>query len=140
MHVLIIDGQGGRIGRLFIENLKKKSPQIYITAIGTNSIATAAMLKAGADDGATGENPVIVNCNKVDLIVGPIGIVLANSLLGEVTPKMAEAVASSNAKKLLFPISKCNNTVIGVQQLSLPEFIELAIKECLHLFSLSSTL
>lgn len=133
MKILVIDGQGGRIGRLFIEGLKQQAPQLYITAIGSNSIATASMLKAGADEGATGENPVVLNSALADIIVGPIGIVLSNSLLGEITPRMAEAVASSRAKKLLIPINRCNNTVIGTQPLSLSEFVALAIQEVLQM-------
>jgi hypothetical protein len=133
MKILVIDGQGGRIGRLFIEGLKQQAPQLYITAIGSNSIATASMLKAGADEGATGENPVVLNSTLADIIVGPIGIVLSNSLLGEITPRMAEAVASSRAKKLLIPINRCNNTVIGTQPLSLSEFVALAIQEVLQM-------
>ena len=133
MKILVIDGQGGRIGRLFIEGLKQQAPQLYITAIGSNSIATASMLKAGADEGATGENPVVLNSALADIIVGPIGIVLSNSLLGEITPRMAEAIASSRAKKLLIPINRCNNTVIGTQPLSLSEFVALAIQEVLQM-------
>lgn len=133
MKILVIDGQGGRIGRLFIEGLKQQAPQLYITAIGSNSIATASMLKAGADEGATGENPVVLNSALADIIVGPIGIVLSNSLLGEITPRMAEAVASSRAKKLLIPINRCNNMVIGTQPLSLSEFVALAIQEVLQM-------
>lgn len=133
MKILVIDGQGGRIGRLFIEGLKQQAPQLYITAIGSNSIATASMLKAGADEGATGENPVVLNSALADIIVGPIGIVLSNSLLGEITPRMAEAVASSRAKKLLIPINRCNNTVVGTQPLSLSEFVALAIQEVLQM-------
>ena len=104
MKILVIDGQGGRIGCLFIETIKKKASNIHITAVGSNSIATASMLKAGADEGATGENPVIFNSKNTDFIMGPIGIIIANSLLGEITPRMAEAISSSHAKKILIPI------------------------------------
>lgn len=132
MKILVIDGQGGRVGRLLIEGLKQQAPQLYITAIGSNSIATASMLKAGADEGATGENPVVFNSATADIIVGPIGIILSNALLGEITPRMAEAVSSSKAKKILIPINRCNNLVVGIQTLSLPEFVELAIQEVLQ--------
>ena len=133
MKILVIDGQGGRVGRLLIEGLKQQAPQLYITAIGSNSIATASMLKAGADEGATGENPVVFNSATADIIVGPIGIILSNALLGEITPRMAEAVSSSKAKKILIPINRCNNLVVGIQTLSLPEFVELAIQEVLQI-------
>ncbi|PWL48711.1 MAG: hypothetical protein DBY39_02550 [Clostridiales bacterium] len=133
MKILVIDGQGGRVGRLLIEGLKQQAPQLYITAIGSNSIATASMLKAGADEGATGENPVVFNSATADIIVGPIGIILSNALLGEITPSMAEAVSSSKAKKILIPINRCNNLVVGIQTLSLPEFVELAIQEVLQI-------
>ena len=112
MKILVIDGQGGRVGRLLIEGLKQQAPQLYITAIGSNSIATASMLKAGADEGATGENPVVFNSATADIIIGPIGIILSNALLGEITPRMAEAVSSSKAKKILIPINRCNNLVV----------------------------
>ena len=133
MKILVIDGQGGRVGRLLIEGLKQQAPQLYITAIGSNRIATASMLKAGADEGATGENPVVFNSATADIIVGPIGIILSNALLGEITPRMAEAVSSSKAKKILIPINRCNILVVGIQTLSLPEFVELAIQEVLQI-------
>ena len=133
MKILVIDGQGGRVGRLLIEGLKQQAPQLYITAIGSMSIATASMLKAGADEGATGENPVVFNSATADIIIGPIGIILSNALLGEITPRMAEAVSSSKAKKILIPINRCNNLVVGIQTLSLPEFVELAIQEVLQI-------
>ncbi len=131
MKILVIDGQGGRIGCLFIETIKKKASNIHITAVGSNSIATASMLKAGADEGATGENPVIFNSKNTDFIMGPIGIIIANSLLGEITPRMAEAISSSHAKKILIPINRCNHTIVGIQALSLQEFVDLAVKEIL---------
>lgn len=103
-------------------------PNYELIAIGTNSIATAAMLKAGADFGATGENPVVYNCADADIIIGPLGIVVANALLGEVTPSMALAVGQSSAHKILLPINKCNNVVVGVQELSYKEYVDLAIE------------
>lgn len=99
MKLLVIDGQGGKMGRAIVEQLKKELPEQEITAIGTNSIATSTMLKAGADMGATGENPVIFNCKDADIVIGPIGIIAANSLLGEVTPSMAAAISSSRLLK-----------------------------------------
>lgn len=123
MKIVIIDGQGGRIGQLLVEGIKKENISCDTYAIGTNSIATSAMLKAGADFGATGENPVIVACRDADVIIGPIGIVSADSLLGEVTPQMAVAVGQSNALKLLLPVSHCNNQVIGVKSITMNEMV-----------------
>lgn len=113
MLIAVIDGQGGGMGVKIIEKLREEfNTRIEILAIGTNSIATSSMLKAGANFGATGENPAIFNSSKADIIVGPLAIVLANGLRGEITPKMAEAIASSEAKKLLIPSSRCNVEVV----------------------------
>lgn len=127
MNILVIDGQGGKIGSMVVSLLKKAMPNQEVIAVGTNSIATSAMLKAGADKGASGENPVIVNAKKADVIVGPLGIVIADSMLGEVTPKMAESVASSNARKLLIPTNNCNNIVLGTESISLNELVIIAV-------------
>ncbi len=127
--ITIIDGQGGKMGRAIVEQLKKQFPKQEILAIGTNSTATTAMLKAGADYGATGENPVIVAARDSDLIIGPIGIVIADSLHGEVTPAMAAAVGQSRARQLLMPVNRCNHHVIGTEQMSLNEIISCVIKE-----------
>lgn len=126
-NVLIIDGQGGQLGRQMVEAVRNLIPGAQITAVGTNAIATAAMLKAGADRGATGENSVIVCTRDADIIVGPVGIVIADSLLGEITPAMAVAVGQSRAKKILLPVNKCNNIIIGVDGKSTSELIEDAI-------------
>jgi len=112
--ILVIDGMGGGMGRAIIENIKNEKPDAIITAVGTNSLATAAMLKAGANYGATGENAVIFNCKKADYIIGVIGIIIANSMHGEVSPKMVEAVSSSVAHKILIPYEKSNITVLGL--------------------------
>lgn len=117
------------MGKAVVEQLKKELPDQELIAIGTNSIATATMLKAGADYGATGENPVIFNSADADIIIGPIGIILANSLLGEVTPAMAAAVSGSGAKKILIPINKCNSYVVGTQSLSLTEHVSLVAQQ-----------
>lgn len=127
--ITVIDGQGGKMGKSIIEQLKKQFPGQEILAIGTNNTATAAMLKAGADFGATGENPVIVAARDSDLIIGPIGIVIADSLYGEVTPAMAVAVGQSRARQLLMPVNRCNHQVVGCSNLSLNEIISLAIEE-----------
>lgn len=129
MKIVVMDGQGGRIGRGIIEKLKGLNIDSDIWAIGTNSIATSAMLKAGADYGATGENPVIVNCRDADIIVGPIGIVIADSLLGEITPAMAVAIGQSKAQKILLPVNKCNNKVVGIESINVSEIIGLATEQ-----------
>jgi len=114
MNILIIDGMGGGIGKSIIEHIKSEFAGAVITAVGTNSIATSAMLKAGADYGATGENAVVFNCTKADFIIGVTGIIFANAMHGEISPKMAEAVSSSLAHKILLPVDKCNVTIVGV--------------------------
>ncbi len=130
MNILIIDAQGGGIGRQLVAAIKSELPgSVSVTAVGTNSTATSAMLKAGADIAATGENAVIVNSRKADVIVGPIGIVIADSLYGEITPKMAEAVAQSSARRLLIPINHCDNIVIGVGDLHIGRLIQKVIDE-----------
>lgn len=126
--VVIIDGQGGRMGRLLIERIRGTGQECEIQAIGTNSIATAAMLKAGADAGATGENPVIVACRDADVILGPVGIVIADSLQGEVTPAMAAAVGQSRARRLLLPVNQCGNVIAGVRELSMAQLIDEAVR------------
>jgi len=120
-NILIIDGQGGGLGRLLVEAVRKLLPEAEITAVGTNSAATAAMLKGGANTGATGENPVLVCCREADVVAGPIGIVLADALMGEITPRMAEAVARSRAHKVLIPSGRCNHTVVGVSPAPMAE-------------------
>lgn len=127
--ILVIDGQGGKLGKEIILGLKKFHQQIEIIAVGTNGMATQEMLKAGAEKAATGENPVVFNSKTADIIIGPIGIVIANSLLGEVTPEMALAVGSSAAKKVLIPINKCDNFVIATKSLSFSELINEAIEK-----------
>lgn len=127
MKIVVIDGQGGSLGKAITEKIKSRyNCEIY--AIGTNSIATSAMIKAGADYGATGENPVVVNSRDADVIIGPIGIIAANSLLGEITPKMAAAIACSEARKILVPVSKCKIHVAGTPELSFGEAIECAVE------------
>jgi len=111
------------MGQAIVERIKNSDIMCSLVAIGTNSIATSAMLKAGADAGATGENPVIVACRDADVIIGPIGIIAADSLLGEVTPSMAVAVGGSRAKKLLIPVNMCNNIVVGTQSFSMSKMI-----------------
>lgn len=133
MNILVIDAQGGGIGRQLVSAIKQNIPSAVVTAVGTNSAATAAMLKAGADNAATGENAVVVGCRKADVIVGPIGIVIADALLGEITPQMAVAVGQSNAKRILIPINHCDNIVAGVSDLSAGRLIQCAIDEIMKL-------
>ena len=129
MKITIIDGQGGKIGKTIVENLKQRHPNQEIYAIGTDSIATAAMMKAGADYGATGENPCIVNAQDSDIIIGPIGIVFANALLGEITPAIATAVGASKAFKVLIPMNRCNHYVVGCEEAGISEYIRLACEK-----------
>lgn len=124
MRIAVIDGQGGGIGKAIIEELRNAlGDEIEIVALGTNSLATALMIKAGADNGATGENAVVFNVMKVDVIIGPIGIIAADSMLGELTPKMAVAIAKSPAQKVLIPLDKCHIQVAGVKRDSIPGHI-----------------
>ena len=118
MRVTIIDGQGGQLGAPLGKGGVERFPQVQLTAIGTNAAATAAMRKAGARDAATGENPVLVACRKADVILGPIGIVIADALLGEVTETMAAAVGRADAVRILLPMNRCENLVAGVPELT----------------------
>ena len=129
MNILVIDGQGGQLGGQIIKSLKAKFENIDITAVGTNATATATMLKAGASRGATGENPVVVACRKADIIIGPIGIVIADAMLGEITPQMAAAVGQADASRILLPINKCDNLVAGVGDITMTAIIEDAIEK-----------
>lgn len=118
MNVLVVDGQGGQLGGQLIKLLKDNFEDIKIIAVGTNAMATSTMLKVGANQAATGENPLIVACRKADIIIGPIGIVIADSLWGEITPQMAIAVGQAEAVRILLPINKCDNIVAGISDLS----------------------
>ena len=129
MNILIIDAQGGGIGKQVILAVKQNMPDAAITAVGTNTTATSMMLKAGADYGATGENAVIVGTRKADVIIGPIGIIVADSMFGEITPAMATAVGQSNAKRILIPVNHCDNIVVGVRNLGIKEMIEDVLAE-----------
>ena len=127
MKVLVIDGQGGGIGKALVAGLKACGVNCEITAVGTNSLATIAMQKAGADKAATGENAVVVACRTADIVAGPVGIVVADALVGEVTPKMAAAVGSSSAKKVLIPVNMCDTYVVGVQETAVSNLVQLAV-------------
>ena len=127
MNILVIDSQGGGMGKQLVSAIRQRLPQAHITAVGTNSTATAAMLKAGADAAATGENAVIVGCRRADVIVGPIGIVIADAMYGEVTPAMAVAVGQSRARRVLIPVNQCDNIIAGVAQQPMGNLVESAI-------------
>ena len=119
MNILVIDGQGGQLGGQLIRLLRENFKDAKLVAVGTNATAASAMLKAGADQAATGENPVIVASRKADVIIGPIGIVIADSLWGEITPQMAKAVGQADAVRILLPVNKCDNLVAGISDLSI---------------------
>ena len=127
MKIVVIDGQGGRLGQLLVEKVRGRLPQAQIYALGTNAAATTAMLKAGAHFGATGENPVVRGVADADGVLGPVGIVVADAILGEVTPAMAQAVGGCRAKKFLVPMNSCGVLVAGVEERPLAEYVSLAV-------------
>ena len=126
MKIVVIDGQGGRLGKLLVEAVKDRIPQAEVLAVGTNGIATATMQKAGADYVATGENPVVRGVMDADVVLGPLGIVVAHSILGEVTPRIAEAVGGCRGKKILVPMNSCGVSVAGTQEVGLAGYVKLA--------------
>ena len=126
MKIVVIDGQGGRLGKLLVEAVKDRIPQAAVRAVGTNGIATATMQKAGADYVATGENPVVRGVMDADVVLGPLGIVVAHSILGEVTPRIAEAVGGCRGKKILIPMNSCGVSVAGTQEMGLAGYVKLA--------------
>ena len=127
--ILIVDGQGGRIGKMLVEQLASRADRYEILAVGTNSIATSTMLKAGAARGGTGENAVIVACRTADCILGPLGIVVADSMMGEISPAIAVAIGQSPAFRLLVPMNLCNSYVVGVSSLTLKDMIAQTLDE-----------
>ena len=136
-NILIIDAQGGGVGRQLVSAIRQELPNAPLTAVGGNSTATAAMLKAGADRGATGENAVVVACRQADVMLGPIGIVIADSMLGEITPKMAAAVARSGAKRILIPFDHCDNVVVGVPETSMKALVREAVSVLMEMVKAS---
>jgi hypothetical protein len=129
MKIVVIDGQGGALGKHLISAIKSAAGAgAEITALGTNSAATSAMMNGGADRGATGENPIIVACSDADIIVGPVGILCANAMLGEITPNMALAVGASRAVKILVPVSKCDIMIVGASDMSYGEYVKIAAR------------
>ncbi len=123
--IAVIDGQGGGIGSLIIKRLKEELGESFeIIALGTNSSATTSMMKARANKGATGENAIILNVKKVDIIAGPLSIILSNGFLGELSPAIAEAISASPAKKLLIPLNQEGVEIIGILKEPLPHLID----------------
>ena len=135
MDILIIDGQGGNLGRMLTRRLREALPQADIVAVGTNSTATENMLKGGADRAATGENAVVVNARRARVITGPLGIVIADALMGEVTPAMAMAVGTSDAVRVLIPMNRCDTLVAGVAEKPMGELVEDAVRRIVDLLS-----
>ena len=133
MDILIIDGQGGNLGRQLTRKLKEAMPQADVTVVGTNSTATENMLKGGADRAATGENAVLVNVRRAKVIAGPLGIVIADALLGEVTPAMARAVGQSDAVRVLIPMNRCETLVAGVAEKPMGELLDDAVRRIVAL-------
>jgi hypothetical protein len=129
MRIAVIDGQGGGIGKAIVEKLKTAFYEdAEILVLGTNALATSLMLRAGGNEGASGENAIVVNAPKVDIIIGTIGIIAANSMLGELTPLMAKAITESPAKKILIPLNRCNIDIVGVNEQPLPHLVDEAIE------------
>lgn len=130
MRIAVIDGQGGGIGKVIVEKLRKDLPEeTEIIALGTNALAASLMIKAGANEGASGENAIVYNVDKVDIIIGVIGIIAANSMLGELTSAMAAAISSSPAKKILLPLNKCNIEIVGVKNEPLPHLVDSTVEK-----------
>ena len=129
MNILVMDAQGGGIGKQVVTAVRTRFPDATITAVGTNAAATTAMLRAGADEGATGENAAVVCCRRADVIIGPVGIVIADALLGEVTPRMAVAVGQSAAKRILIPVNHCANFIAGVADMSVGRLVDSVVTE-----------
>lgn len=129
MKIMVMDGQGGGVGRSLVEEIGTRYPEAWVAAVGTNAAATANMMKGGASAGATGENAVLYNSRRADVIVGPIGIVMANAMLGEITPKMAEAVSSADVPVILIPMSKSNAQVVGVVDRKLGDYVREAAEK-----------
>ena len=129
MNILVMDAQGGGIGKQVVTAVRTRFPDVTITAVGTNAAATTAMLRAGADEGATGENAAVVCCQRADVIIGPVGIVIADAMLGEVTPRMAVAVGQSAAKRILIPVNHCANFIAGVADMSVGRLVDSVVAE-----------
>lgn len=133
MRIVVVDGQGGKLGKELVEKISSRFPDAFIIAVGTNSAASSAMLKGGASAAATGENALKVACRKADIIVGPLGIVIADALMGEISPEMAVTVGSSNAARILLPVNKCDNYIAGVGDITVSEMVEDAVNKIAEL-------
>jgi hypothetical protein len=133
MTILVVDAQGGGLGKALIQALRSQLEKATILGVGTNSNATLAMIKAGATEGATGENSIVVTSKKADIIVGPMGLIIANSMLGEITPKMAEAIAESSASKVLIPFQHCDTYLVGVKEATLAELVKEAVDKVVEI-------
>ena len=128
MNILVIDAQGGGIGKQLVARIKKEYPAETVIAVGTNSIATAAMIKAGADKGATGENSVVVACKTADVIVGPIGIIITDAMLGEITETIAKSVAQAKAVRILIPFNMCDTLIAGIADTGTGSLLDAAMQ------------
>jgi Ni,Fe-hydrogenase maturation factor len=135
LKVAIIDGQGGGIGKRLIEKIKSTNLPLELIALGTNSLATSGMIKSGANVGATGENSIVVNADKIDVIMGPLAIIVPNSIMGEITPKMAHAIGNSRALKILIPISRCNVEIAGTKNVNMNDLLDYAVKELVSFYN-----
>ena len=129
MEILVVDGQGGRIGQQLVRAILARFPGAEVRGVGANSMATAALMKGGAAQAATGENALKVACRTADVILGPVGIVIADALLGEISPAMAAAVAQSRARRILIPLNQCDNVVAGVAELPVGKLLDSAVAE-----------
>lgn len=129
LKIAVIDGQGGGIGKHIVEQLRKRFPELYILALGTNALATGAMVRAGASEGASGEGAICFNANRVDIIAGSFAIMMVYELLGEITPQMAAALSASKAEKLLLPIQRGSIQLVGIPRSPLPHQIEALVNE-----------
>ena len=138
MNILVMDAQGGGIGKQVVTAVRTRFPDVTITAVGTNAAATTAMLRAGADEGATGENAAVVCCRRADVIIGPVGIVIADALLGEITPAMAAAVCQCGAKRVLIPVNHCDNYIVGVPEQPIGDLVAAAVQKVTDLCGGSS--
>ncbi len=134
MKITVVDGQGGKLGKQIVERLCRVFTEAEIVAIGTNSLATSTMLKGGANAAATGENALVVACRNSDVIVGPVGIVIADALMGEITPRMAAAIGASDAFRILLPVSKCNNYISCASNSTVSEMIDDAVNKITEMF------
>ena len=129
MRILVIDAQGGGVGKQLVSKIKAEIKDVEVVAVGTNALATSAMLKAGADVASTGENSIVYSSARADLIVGPMGIAMPNAMNGEITPRMAEAVSGARAARILIPFRNCDHIMVGVKDLSVSALVDLAVEE-----------